>query len=396
MKRFVLILSILWLLIHPRTDASSTDASHYWHQWRGPLATGVAPLADPPVEWSEDKNIRWKIELPGSGHSSPIVWGDKVFITAAVPYGGTLQPKYSDAPGAHDNLPVTHRYKYVVMAVDRRNGTILWERTVRQGLPHEMGHFTASLASNSPVTDGERVYAFFGSRGLYCFDVDGKPQWARDLGVMQTKHGHGEGSSPALHGDTLIVNWDHEGQSFAAAFDARNGKQRWKTAREEVTSWATPIVVEHAGKLQVVISGMHRVRSYDLVTGAVIWECGGLSANIVASPVAADGIVYAGSSYDKRALLAIRLDGARGDITGKPTKFCGSAGAAHRTYLLPCFTGSRCISCATIKAFYREWIRRPARIRAVLFVSAASATFMPPRWLPLTASTSPTEKAQRL
>ena len=316
MKRFVLILSILWLLIHPRTDASSTDASHYWHQWRGPLATGVAPLADPPVEWSEDKNIRWKIELPGSGHSSPIVWSDKVFITAAVPYGGTLQPKYSDAPGAHDNLPVTHRYKYLVLAVNRRTGAIVWERTVREGLPHEMGHFTASLASNSPVTDGEHVYAFFGSRGLYCFDVDGKPQWARDLGVMQTKHGHGEGSSPALHGDTLIVNWDHEGQSFAAAYDARNGKQRWKAAREEVTSWATPIVVEHAGKLQVVISGTHRVRSYDLVTGAVIWECGGLSANIVASPVAADGIVYAGSSYDKRALLAIRLDGARGDITG--------------------------------------------------------------------------------
>ena len=149
-----------------------------------------------------------------------------------------------------------------------------------------MGHFTASLASNSPVTDGERVYAFFGSRGLYCFDVDGKPQWEKDLGEMQTKHGHGEGSSPALYGDTLIVNWDHEGQSFVAAFDKRNGKQRWKAAREEVTSWATPIVVEHAGKPQVVISGTHRVRGYDLATGAVIWECGGLSANIVASPVA--------------------------------------------------------------------------------------------------------------
>ena len=297
-------------------DANGTDAKHHWHQWRGPLATGVAPYADPPVEWSDGKNILWKIELPGSGHSSPIVWGDKVFVTAAAPYGEALRPKYSDAPGAHDNLPVTHRYKYVVMAVDRRNGTIVWERTVREGLPHEMGHFTASLASNSPVTDGERVYAFFGSRGLYCFDVDGELQWERDLGVMQTKHGHGEGSSPALHGDTLIVNWDHEGQSFAAAFDARNGKQRWKAAREEVTSWATPLVVEHAGKPQVVISGTHRVRSYDLATGVVVWECGGLSANIVASPVAADGIVYAGSSYDKRALLAIRLDGAKGDITG--------------------------------------------------------------------------------
>ncbi len=315
MKRFVFILTVFWLLGRPMTGANGTDTAHFWHQWRGPLATGVAPHADPPVEWSEGKNVRWKIELPGGGHSSPIVWGDKVFVTAAAPYGEALQPKYSDAPGAHDNLPVTHRYKYLVIAVNRRDGTILWERTVRQGLPHEMGHFTASLASNSPVTDGERVYAFFGSRGLYCFDVDGKPQWEKDLGEMQTKHGHGEGSSPALYGDILVVNWDHEGQSFVAAYDKRSGKQRWSAARDEVTSWATPIVVEHAGKPQVIISGTHRVRGYDLTTGAVIWECGGLSANIVASPVAADGMVYAGSSYDKRALLAIRLDGAKGDIT---------------------------------------------------------------------------------
>ena len=316
MRHTVRIFALFWLAGHPMADANGTDAKHHWHQWRGPLATGVAPHADPPVEWSEGKNIRWKFELPGSGHSSPIVWDNKVFITAAVPYGKALRPKYSDAPGAHDNLPVTHRYKYLVLAVNRRNGTVLWERTVRQGLPHEMGHFTASLASNSPVTDGVRVYAFFGSRGLYCFDVDGELQWEKDLGEMQTKHGHGEGSSPALHGDTLIVNWDHEGQSFVAALDKRNGKQRWRAAREEVTSWATPIVVEHAGNPQVVISGTYRVRGYDLATGAVIWECGGLSANIVASPVAADGIVYAGSSYDKRALLAIRLDGAKGDITG--------------------------------------------------------------------------------
>ena len=160
------------------------------------------------------------------------------------------------------------------------------------------------------------MYAFFGSRGLYCFDLNGEPQWEKDLGEMQTKHGHGEGSSPVLHGDTLVVNWDHEGESFVTAFDKSTGKQRWEVAREEVTSWATPIVVEHAGKHQVVVSGTNRVRGYDLATGAVIWECGGLSANIVASPVAADGIVYAGSSYDKRALLAIRLEGARGDITG--------------------------------------------------------------------------------
>ena len=133
---------------------------------------------------------------------------------------------------------------------------------------------------------------------------------------MQTKHAHGEGSSPALHGDTLIINWDHEGQSFVIAFDKRTGEERWRVAREEVTSWATPIVVEHGGKPQLIISGTNRVRGYDLPTGNVIWECGGLSANIVASPVSADGMVYAASSYDTRAMLAIRLNGAKGDITG--------------------------------------------------------------------------------
>ena len=132
---------------------------------------------------------------------------------------------------------------------------------------------------------------------------------------MQTKHGHGEGSSPVIHDETLIINWDHEGQSFVVAFDKYTGKQLWKVKRKEVTSWATPIVVEVKGKPQVIVSGTSRVRGYDLVTGNVIWECGGLSANIVASPVSADGMVYVGSSYDKRALLAIRLDGAQGDIT---------------------------------------------------------------------------------
>jgi outer membrane protein assembly factor BamB len=133
---------------------------------------------------------------------------------------------------------------------------------------------------------------------------------------MQSLHGHGEGSSPALYGETLIVNWDHEGQSFVAALDKRTGKERWKVKRNEVTSWATPIIIEHEGKPQVIVSGTSRIRGYDLATGKVLWECGGLSSNIVASPVYADGMVFAGSSYDKRALMGIRLAGAKGDITG--------------------------------------------------------------------------------
>ncbi|MCZ6680942.1 MAG: PQQ-like beta-propeller repeat protein [Candidatus Poribacteria bacterium] len=298
-------------------DGGSTDAQHYWPQWRGPLGTGVALHANPPVEWSEGVNIRWKIALPGVGHSTPIVWGDRVFVTTAVPYGEALKPKYSRLPNAHDELPITHRHKFMVIAVSRRDGNILWERTVREELPHAGGHYTASLASNSPVTDGEHLFAYFGSYGLYCLDLDGELLWETDLGQMHPMHGHGEGSSPALYRDTLIINWDHEGQSFVVAFDKRTGKERWKVSRDGVSSWTTPIIVEDGGKPQVIISGSKRVRGYDLATGVVIWECGGLSVeNVVASPVAGDGMVYVGSSYDKPSMLAIRLDGAKGDITG--------------------------------------------------------------------------------
>ncbi len=301
-----------------RAAPSHNEAApdHYWPQWRGPLGTGVAPRANPPLEWSEDKNIRWKLALPGKGHSTPVVWGDRIFLTAAIPSGGQVPPPAGRRPGAHDGLPMVRRQSFAVLAVDRRDGKIVWQRTVRELIPNEGIHYTGSFASNSPVVDGEHLFAFFGSYGVYSLDLDGELLWETDLGDMQTKHGHGEGGSPVLHDDTLIINWDHEGQSFVVAFDKRNGKQRWKVERDEPTSWATPVVVEHDGKHQVIISGTKRVRGYELATGRVIWECAGLSANIVASPVAADGMVYAGSSYDTRNLLAIRLDDATGDITG--------------------------------------------------------------------------------
>lgn len=296
-------------------ESKSSEAEQYWPQWRGPLDTGVAPHANPPAEWTEDQNVRWKTELPGLGHSTPIVWGDRVFLTAAIPYGDELPPRPSQAPGNHDNLPVTRRQQFVALAISRSDGQIVWQRTLRKALPQEQGHRTASLASNSPVTDGGRVFVFFGSYGLYCLNLDGELLWEKDFGLMQSLHGHGEGASPVLYGDMLFVNCDHEGQSFVAAFDKRTGRQLWKVDRDEITSWATPIVVEHAGRPQLIVSGTNRVRGYNLADGKLIWQCGGLSANIVASPVAADGVVYVGSSYDKRALLAIRLEGATGDIT---------------------------------------------------------------------------------
>lgn len=293
------------------------QADYNWPQWRGPQATGVAPHADPPVEWAEDRNVRWRIALPGKGHSTPIVWGERVFVTAAVPFGDPLPPAYSGAPGGHDEVPVTQRHRFVVLAVDRRDGRLVWERTLREALPHNGGHRTASLASASPVTDGERLFAYFGSWGLYCLDLAGEVQWQTDLGLLHPLHGHGEGSSPALHGDTLVVNWDHEGDSFLVAFDKRTGRQRWKTPRQAASSWTTPLVVEVGVRTQVIVSGSRRVGGYDLESGRLVWECDGLSVeNVVASPVAGHGLVFVGSTYDRPGLLAIRLDGAQGDLTG--------------------------------------------------------------------------------
>ena len=287
-----------------------------WGQWRGPLATGAAPKADPPVEWGETKNIRWKTKLPGLGHSSPVVWGSLVFVTTAE-MTGAKKPFTGVTPdGAHNNMNPLFDHQFAVMAIDRETGAVVWRRTVATRQPHESTHESATWASNSPVTDGEHVLSFFGSNGLYCLDTGGRLLWSRDLGDMQVKHGHGEGASPLLHDETVVVNWDHEGASVIVALAKRTGEELWRQPRDEVTSWATPIVVTHDGQAQVVVSGTRRVRGYDLKTGAVIWEAGGLPGNIVASPVGADGMVFAAGSYEKQTLLAIRLTGAKGELTG--------------------------------------------------------------------------------
>ncbi|MDP7019314.1 MAG: PQQ-like beta-propeller repeat protein [Pirellulaceae bacterium] len=313
MRHFWVLL--VWLSVAALAGGDELDPLDQWPQWRGPLSTGLAPRAQPPLEWSETKNIRWKQPVVGRGHSTPIVWGQRIFLTAAAPHGEEMDPAPETAPGAHDNLPVTHRHRFLVIALSRKTGDVLWEKEVNETLPHEGGHYTGSLASHSPTTDGEFIFAHFGSHGLYCLDFSGDLVWKRDFGRMQTRHAHGEGSTPVLHGDAVIVNWDHEGQSFVGAYNKRTGKRIWKQQREEVTSWSSPIVADVGESQQLIISGTSRVRGYDPTTGKVIWECGGLSRNIVASPVAADGLLFAGSSYDKQAMLAIRLAGARGDIT---------------------------------------------------------------------------------
>jgi len=185
----VIVLSCLARLSAPANSAIGSNCNvrqDDWPQWRGPLANGVAPLANPPVHWSETNDVRWKIALPGKGHSSPIVCGDSVYILTAVPVGAAQKPVYDDAPGVHDSVPVTHRHQFLAMAVSRHNGVAQWSKVLREEWPHEGGHETGSLASNSPVTDGERLYAFFGSRGLYCLSLSGDLKWQKDLGRMHT------------------------------------------------------------------------------------------------------------------------------------------------------------------------------------------------------------------
>ncbi len=304
-----------------------SESQSYWPQWRGPEMTGVAPYGEPPMEWSEDKNIRWKIEIPGKGHASPIVWDDKVFVLTAIETDKVIEQQRMETEeqppeqregrrrrGRGGSRP-TKVHKFDIFAINRQDGKILWQRTACEEVPHEGTRAEGSWGSNSPITDGERVYAYFGSRGLYCYDMQGNLLWEKDLGDMTTARGFGEGSSPALYGDTIVVNWDHEGQSFIVAFDKKTGKELWKVDRDEATSWATPIVVEHDGKPQVITSATNRIRSYDLATGELIWECGGMTRNTIPTPVAANGMVYFTSGFRGNALLAIQLEKAKGDIT---------------------------------------------------------------------------------
>lgn len=309
-------------------DDNNVSNPRNWAQWRGPLANGVAPEGSPPTEWSESENVRWKFKLPGMSHASPIVWGDHVFVQSAIKTDKPANQatpegeKESDDDSGDERrgrgmrgAQITRYYRFVIQAIDRKTGKTAWERTLREEVPHEAGHPDASQASGSPITDGEHLYAYFGSRGLFCLTMNGEIVWEKNLGRMTTRNNFGEGGSPALHGEMLIVNWDHEGDSFIATFNKRTGEELWRKSRDEVTSWSTPLVVTDNGSPQVIVSASNRVRAYNLKSGDVVWQCGGLGLNCIPSPVAQNGTVYVMSGYRDRALLAIRYKGAKGDIT---------------------------------------------------------------------------------
>jgi outer membrane protein assembly factor BamB len=303
----------------PLTDAVKRN----WPQWRGPAADGVAPSAQPPVTWSETNNVKWKIALPGRGTSTPIIWEDKAYILTAIPSDKRDAAAPSSPPaggrggglaGMTDSPQGAERF--TVLAYDRATGKLAWQHTAREQQPHEGHHRDHGYASASPITDGEVLIAHFNSFGTYAYDLSGKLLWQTDLGDMRTRNSFGEGSSPALHGDNVVILWDHEGEDFIVALDKRTGKERWRQQRDEPTGWCTPLIVARPGTpAQVVVNGTNKVRSYDLATGALLWESAGQTANPIPSAVALDDLVIVTSGFRGSALMAFRAD-AKGDLAG--------------------------------------------------------------------------------
>ncbi len=319
MTRLTLTILALFLTAIPALSADKIDPLHNWPHWRGPLATGEAPRGQPPLRWDTKTNIAWKKAIPGKGAATPIVWGDQVFVVTAVDTGKQAEAK--DVPKPNPRLekktqPPDTYHQFIVMALDRKTGAVRWERLCATRVPHEGTHPSHSYAAGSPVTDGKRLYVSFGSFGIYCFDLAGKPLWQRDLGRMETRLGWGEALSPAVGAGRVFLTWDHEGDSALIALEADTGKTAWKVERDEKTSWATPLVVPYKGLTQVIVPGTKRVMSYDAASGKVVWETKGLTVNCIPSPVGRDGVVYCMAGYRGAACEAVPLD-ARGDATEK-------------------------------------------------------------------------------
>ncbi|MEY4095249.1 MAG: hypothetical protein RLZZ53_2448 [Acidobacteriota bacterium] len=303
--------AVLLVLSTIALNGAVNDARN-WAQWRGPEMSGVSRTAKPPVEWSETRNIKWKVQIPGRGSSSPVVWNDRIFLLTAVPVGISGDAQHQPR-GA---LPQRGVHQYKVLALDRKTGKTVWEHTARQEEPHEAAHQdNGSWASSSAITDGEHVFAYFESRGLYAYDMNGKPIWNADFGDKQMRNQFGEGSTPVLFGNTLVVVWDHLNQpSYVIALDKRTGKELWRVDHPEMDTWATPLVVTHDGRQQVIVNAMNKVRSFDLQSGKLVWEGPGTTMNVIPSPVSGNGMVFIMSGFRGNNLKAIKLAEAKGDI----------------------------------------------------------------------------------
>jgi outer membrane protein assembly factor BamB len=304
----------------------AVSASQEWPQFRG-RQSGVAP-DDPslPETWSRTENVVWAIDVPGRGWSSPIVAGDHVFVTSVINTRNdepalkpvpSYTPRSFGGPMSGQNLTSSSDpHRWTIYDIDVATGKIRWERTVATAVPAQSKHEKNSYASETPVTDGERVYAYFGNVGLFAFDMTGKPLWSKPIGPFKVRNGWWTAASPVIHGDRVYIVNDNDERSFIAAYDKRTGEEIWRVARDEGSNWTTPFVWAHAQRTEIVTAGTQKVRSYD-VDGKPLWTLTGMASIDIPTPLAAHGLLFITSGYPAEAvrpMYAIR-PGASGDIS---------------------------------------------------------------------------------
>lgn len=291
-------------------------ASDRWPQFRGVESLGVVEDPSLPDTWSETKNVAWKAQIPGMGWSSPIVWGNKIFVTSVV--NNDNEPVKKGLYFGGERKAPTDEHRWMVYAVDFKSGKILWEREVYKTVPKFSRHLKNSYASETPVTDGERVYAYFGNVGLFCFDMKGKLLWSKKWPVVNTRFGWGTAASPVLYQDRIYVVNDNDTKSFLIALNKKTGEPVWEVERAEASNWATPYIWNNGQRTEIITPGTKRVRSYDL-NGKLLWEFTGMSSIAIPTPFSKFGLLYISSGYvgdQHRPVYAIR-PGASGDISLK-------------------------------------------------------------------------------
>ena len=305
-----LLVGALWAM------TALADTSGNWPQFRGPGARGIAEGNALPVQWSATENVAWKTDIPGRGWSSPIVWGNRVFLTTVISQGEMEVPKKGLYFGGERKDVPDAQFAWRVYCLDLETGRVLWERQVYEGNPATPIHIKNSYASETPVTDGERVYVYFGNLGLWCFDFDGNMIWTKTLGPHKTRFGWGTAASPVLHESRLYIVNDNEEDSYLLALDKMTGNEVWRTSRDEKSNWSTPYIWINDQRTEIVTPGTGQVRSYDLY-GKLLWSFTGMSMITIATPYAADGLLYLSSGYvgDKRRPLYAIRPGASGDIS---------------------------------------------------------------------------------
>jgi outer membrane protein assembly factor BamB len=324
--KFSLILCLCLLALSAsRLTSSNAATSSNWPQWRGPDSQGISTEKNLPTEWSDTKNVLWKTPIPGLGYSQPIIWEKKVFLTTAIEGG----------PAPADHKPPTHMlggqefkhpewygsdkiHTFKVLCLDRDSGKVIWEKTSYEGKVFDHRHRRGTYAGATPVTDGKLVVAYFGSEGVYCYDVNGKLLWQKNLGGINT-FGMGAGTSPVLYNDLVILVCDQNlavpKDSFMVALDKKTGKEIWRIARPIQGSWFTPVITTIAGRTEMITSGNEFLISYDPATGKELWRTGGLKSHAIATPLVGHGLAILASGYPSKVVTAVKLGGS-GNLDG--------------------------------------------------------------------------------